>query len=52
MQLVYLRHPYFIGGTRPWSTPMAELAQGLWESLAGRHTNERTLVRGGMAVVS
>jgi hypothetical protein len=31
---------------------MAELAQGLWETLAARYTNERALGRGGMAVVS
>jgi hypothetical protein len=30
---------------------MGELAQGLWESLAGRYTLERELGRGGMAVV-
>jgi hypothetical protein len=31
---------------------MGELAQGLWDSLAGRYTLERGLGRGGMAVVS
>jgi hypothetical protein len=31
---------------------MAELAQGLWESLAGRCPLERELARHGMAVVS
>jgi hypothetical protein len=35
--------PIGIGGRRPGATLMGELAQGLWESFAGRDTSQHPL---------